>query len=471
MFSDFLLHDGYLNSSRYHREEKPPRRFAHFPRVVPVALLTPQMTRVSDEIISIKVCLSLVAPNIKSKKAAPSTSSSMAVATAKSKPKRAASPDSDESTSESETSAEESEEPPKKPEKKPEIPVEESDEDSDTSDEDSDDNDMDVEKPKSVQIKAPNNAPPSEDEDSEFTDKKSESEDGDSDSEDSASGSSESDGSDSESTEGKKATKKPDPAPVDGVFFHEIFLAVADYHSTVSKKRKAEAHVPAPPKKVKLENGISTPAVASDDQETKGVFVGKLSWNVDDDWLAQEFASCGEIESAHVQMDRTTGRSRGFGHVHFTSVEAVQKALAMDGKEIDGRAIHVDKSNPPNKKAYGEKRAQAFNDKQSPSTNVLFVGNLSFDATEDALWEVFGEHGDVNSVRLPTDRESGKPRGIAYVEFREVQSAQKALNSLQGFELAGRSIRLDFSQPRDASGPGGRGGRPVCKRSCLDNTR
>lgn len=225
-----------------------------------------------------------------------------------------------------------------------------------------------------------------------------------------------------------------------------------------NKKRKADSETVGAPKKAKLANGNANAVTSS--EETKSIFVGRLSWNVDNDWLAQEFAECGEVESAHVQMDRNTGRSRGFGYVHFKTVDAVEKALALNGKEIDGRPINVDKSNPPDKKASAEKRAQAFGDGQNPPSAVVFVGNLSFSVDEDTLWETFGEHGDVKNVRVPTDRDTGKPKGFAYVEFSEVGAAKKAHGALQGFELDGRSIRLDFSQPRDSAGS--RGGGQVC---------
>ncbi|OAX36963.1 RNA-binding domain-containing protein [Rhizopogon vinicolor AM-OR11-026] len=194
-------------------------------------------------------------------------------------------------------------------------------------------------------------------------------------------------------------------------------------------------------------------------EETKSIFVGRLSWNVDNDWLAQEFASCGEVVSAQVQTDRATGKSRGFGYVHFASADAVAKALEMNGTEIDGRPVNIDKSTPPDKNAVRENRAKSFGDTSSPASSVLFVGNLSFGANEDQLWEVFGEHGDVKSVRVPTDRESGRPKGFAYVEFSVLEAAKTAHEKLQGYELDGRNLRLDFSQPRDsAGGGGGRGG-------------
>ncbi|KAF5358869.1 hypothetical protein D9757_012308 [Collybiopsis confluens] len=223
-------------------------------------------------------------------------------------------------------------------------------------------------------------------------------------------------------------------------------------------KRKAVDEAPAPPKKVKLANGNAAPAADSGD-EVKSIFVGQLSWNVDNDWLAQEFASCGQVESATVQMDRTSGRSRGFGYVHFTTSEAVAKAVeTMNGHEIDGRAIKVDKSTPMSKDASRDKRAKTFGDQTSPPSTTLFVGNLSFSANEDSVWEFFNDYG-VKNVRLPTDRDTGKPKGFGYVEFDDLDAAKKAFETLSGQELEGRSVRLDYSQPRDSSGGGGgRGG-------------
>ncbi|KAI6011488.1 hypothetical protein EDC04DRAFT_2580454 [Pisolithus marmoratus] len=186
------------------------------------------------------------------------------------------------------------------------------------------------------------------------------------------------------------------------------------------------------------------------------IFIGELSWNVDNDWLAQEFSSCGGVESATIQMDRITGRSHRFGYVHFKSMDAVEKVLAMDGKEIDGRAIRANRSNSPDKKASADKHSQTVGDKQSPASSILFVGNLGFGITEDGLWETFGEYGDVKNVRRPMDRETGKVKGFAYVEFSDVEAAKKAYDALNSFEFDGQAVWLDISQPRDAAG--GRGG-------------
>ncbi|TFY55900.1 hypothetical protein EVJ58_g7962 [Rhodofomes roseus] len=231
-------------------------------------------------------------------------------------------------------------------------------------------------------------------------------------------------------------------------------VVMAD-ETTKNGKRKANDEAPAPAKKAKL---ATNDATATDGSEpTKAIFVGRLSWNVDNDWLAQEFAECGEVVSARVQMDRNTGKSRGFGYVNFATEEAVEAALKLNGKEIDGRPVNVDKSVPKAPTERRESRAQAFGDSQSSPSATLFVGNLSWDATEDILWETFSEYGEVKSVRMPTDRETGKPKGFGYVEFSDVDLAKKAFEGAAGAEIAGREIRLDYSQPRDSNGGGGRG--------------
>lgn len=259
-----------------------------------------------------------------------------------------------------------------------------------------------------------------------------------------------SDESEEESTKSSSDDDESDISDQDG----DVKMGGAAVAATTGGKRKAIDESP-PVKKVKLANGHAAPA-GQKAEETKSIFVGRLSWSVDGDRLAQEFASCGEVVSATVATDRNTGKSRGFGYVHFATADAVENALEMMGKEIDGRAINVDRSAPQDKAQGRENRAKAFGDATSPPSATLFIGNLSFNTTEDGVWSFFNDYG-VKSVRLPTDRETGRPKGFGYVEFEDVEGAKNAFEASKGAEIDGRSIRLDFSQPRD--GPGGGGGR------------
>jgi len=138
------------------------------------------------------------------------------------------------------------------------------------------------------------------------------------------------------------------------------------------------------------------------------LFVGNLSWNVDDEWLYREFEEFGELTGARVVTDRESGRSKGFGYVEFVNAADAATALkAKKGTQIDGREANVDFSTPRDNSAPKDRannRAKDFGDSQSPPSDTLFLGNLSFGASEDMIGEAFGEHGTVVNVRLPTDQ-------------------------------------------------------------------
>lgn len=177
-----------------------------------------------------------------------------------------------------------------------------------------------------------------------------------------------------------------------------------------SNKRKASEPAVTPGKKMKAADGAAkaVPAGLPENASTN-LFIGRLSWDVDEEWLTREFEEFGEIQRVKIIMDRDTGKSKGFGYVEFAKVEDAVKALnAKHESELDGRQINVDYSNqqpkPANGGERGTARAQQYGDERSPPSSVLFVGNLSFDVDEDVVGVAFGEYGTVTSVRLPTDR-------------------------------------------------------------------
>jgi RNA recognition motif-containing protein len=90
----------------------------------------------------------------------------------------------------------------------------------------------------------------------------------------------------------------------------------------------------------------------------------------------------------------------------------------------------------------------------------IYIGNLPFSSTEDELRTVFERHGRVESVNVITDRDSGRPRGFAFVEMDEASAADDAIRALDGSELGGRSLRVNEAQDRSGGGGGGgyRGG-------------
>jgi cold-inducible RNA-binding protein len=87
----------------------------------------------------------------------------------------------------------------------------------------------------------------------------------------------------------------------------------------------------------------------------------------------------------------------------------------------------------------------------------LYVGNLSFSTTEEALQNEFSAHGQVDEVAVISDRETGRPRGFAFVTMSNDGEARAAIESLNGTELDGRTITVNEAKPK-AAGGGGRGG-------------
>ena len=89
----------------------------------------------------------------------------------------------------------------------------------------------------------------------------------------------------------------------------------------------------------------------------------------------------------------------------------------------------------------------------------IYVGNLPFSADEAAVRTLFSQHGTVESVALPTDRETGRPRGFGFVEMPQADAA-RAIQALNGFSMGGRPLRVTEAQDKPRTGGGGGGGRP-----------
>ncbi|MCD6119293.1 RNA-binding protein [bacterium] len=90
----------------------------------------------------------------------------------------------------------------------------------------------------------------------------------------------------------------------------------------------------------------------------------------------------------------------------------------------------------------------------------IYVGNLSYDCSEDDLRMAFSVHGEVESARIITDRDTRRSKGFGFVEMPDDDQARAAINALNGTELVGRTIKVNEARPReDRGGRGGGGGR------------
>lgn len=90
----------------------------------------------------------------------------------------------------------------------------------------------------------------------------------------------------------------------------------------------------------------------------------------------------------------------------------------------------------------------------------IYVGNMSFDVTEQELRQAFEQHGEVSEVKVITDRDTGRPKGFAFVEMPQQDQARAAIAALNGQALKGRNVNVNEARPREPrSGGGGGGGR------------
>jgi RNA recognition motif-containing protein len=96
---------------------------------------------------------------------------------------------------------------------------------------------------------------------------------------------------------------------------------------------------------------------------------------------------------------------------------------------------------------------------------TIYIGNLSFQATEDDLREVFAEYGEVSRVSLPTDRETGRKRGFAFVEMADDAQEDAAIAELDGAEWLGRELKVNKAKPREPRAGAAGGGRNFSRNS------
>ncbi|GAA5804412.1 hypothetical protein HPULCUR_009905 [Helicostylum pulchrum] len=186
------------------------------------------------------------------------------------------------------------------------------------------------------------------------------------------------------------------------------------------------------------------------------VWVGQLSYEAKAEDVKEHFSQCGEIVDVRLRTDYETGRSKGFAHIDFANESGKTEAMKLDGSEFMGRTIKVDNATP------ATPRGKDTN--FGPKTDTVFMANLAHDLDEDAIRQAFDKFGTiVGEVRLPVNRDTGKIRGIGYVQYENEDQAEAAVKGMNGVSIEGRPIRTDFSGGDDSArvggGRGGRGGR------------
>ncbi|XP_010443072.1 PREDICTED: polyadenylate-binding protein RBP45A [Camelina sativa] len=205
-------------------------------------------------------------------------------------------------------------------------------------------------------------------------------------------------------------------------------------------------------------------AGAGERRQTEGadhtIFVGDLGPEVTDQMLTDTFKSVYvSIKGAKVVMDRTTGRSKGYGFVRFgDETEQMRAMTEMNGQCCSTRPMRIgpaaNKNPLPMQPAMYQNTPGGNPGDSDPNNTTVFVGGLDTNVTDDELKSIFGQFGELIHVKIPPGKRCG------FVQFANRASAEHALSVLNGTQLGGQSIRLSWGrtpnkQPDQAQWNGG----------------
>ncbi|KAI4904881.1 hypothetical protein NFI96_011578 [Prochilodus magdalenae] len=164
--------------------------------------------------------------------------------------------------------------------------------------------------------------------------------------------------------------------------------------------------------------------------------------------LEEFFSAVGNVRDVRMISDRNSRRSKGIAYVEFLEASSVPLAIGLTGQRLLGVPIIVQASQAEKNRAAAAMNLQ----KGSAGPMRLYVGSLHFNITEDMLRGIFEPFGRIESIQLMMDSETGRSKGYGFISFADAECAKKALEQLNGFELAGRPMKVGHVTERsDAS--------------------
>lgn len=180
-----------------------------------------------------------------------------------------------------------------------------------------------------------------------------------------------------------------------------------------------------------------------------GVWIGNLSFETTRDELSNFFTSKMSIEKsdiARVNLPTRGTKNRGFAYVDFFTEDHMNGAIALSESELNTRKVLIKNAN--SYEGRPEKSTATANASKNPPSRILFVGNLSFETTETMLREHFNHCGEIIKIRMATFEDSGKCKGFAFIDFKDVEGPTAALKDRSCKKLIGRPLRMEFGEDR-----------------------
>lgn len=179
------------------------------------------------------------------------------------------------------------------------------------------------------------------------------------------------------------------------------------------------------------------------------LFIGGIPRDVTTEQIRELFEKHGVVKDCFLPAGDGTA-NKGFGFITFSGKnEATAATEALNGHKLAGRRIAVKDADDDSKKGN--------NKRKDPEGTKVYVGNLPFKATEESIKKHFAGTATINDMALATDKNTGKPKGFAFIWIAEGDKGQEIVAKMNGSELMGRKIKVDIAQGGKKGGAGNKG--------------
>ncbi|KAG9093549.1 hypothetical protein FRC06_011475 [Ceratobasidium sp. 370] len=195
--------------------------------------------------------------------------------------------------------------------------------------------------------------------------------------------------------------------------------------------------------------------IGDDDSEARSVFVSQLAARLtarDLGYFFEDKLGEGAVRDSRIVTDRLSRRSKGIGYVEFKTIELVNKAIALSGTIVMGLPIMIQLTESERNKIGPSSSLHLPPGVSHPHAGAmqLYVGSLHFNLTESDIKQVFEPFGELDFVDLHRDPATGKSKGYCFVQYKRPEDAKMALEQMEGFELAGRQLRVNTVHDKGA---------------------
>ncbi|XP_017014716.2 RNA-binding protein 39 isoform X1 [Drosophila takahashii] len=180
--------------------------------------------------------------------------------------------------------------------------------------------------------------------------------------------------------------------------------------------------------------------LSPEERDARTVFCIQLSQRVRARDLEEFFSSVGKVRDVRLITCNKTKRFKGIAYIEFEDPESVALALGLSGQRLLGVPIMVQHTQAEKNRL--QNAAPAFQPKSHTGPMRLYVGSLHFNITEDMLRGIFEPFGKIDAIQLIMDTETGRSKGYGFITYHNADDAKKALEQLNGFELAGRLMKV-----------------------------